>query len=61
MFTRLGLENHLRLLSQINSFVFSAVLPREVTEQGCLCQQWTLWQGPSFLGNCTTATGELSF
>lgn len=46
---------------QINSFGFLALLPREVTEQGCLCQQWLGCLGSSFLGNWTTAFGEFPF
>lgn len=42
-------------------FWFLTLLPREVAEQGCLCQQWTDCLGSSFLGNWTTAIGELSF
>lgn len=40
---------------------FLALLLREVTKQGCLCQQWKGCLGSSFLGNWTTAIGELSF
>lgn len=42
-------------------FWFLTLLPREEAEQGCLCQQWTGCLGSSFLGNWTTAIGELSF